>query len=133
MDTARTHARTKRNDLPVRAFPPTCDIYIYIYIYIGGWGEGPYREIVSFRSCVRTRGVHCLVGTSPNRDLHLFPFPFVPERLSLLPSKQCEILPHLLNPPIQLWPALSVYLYRKTDLDQTNSQQIVKKNVGRAQ
>ena len=39
--TARTHARTKRNDFPVRgaclkadSLPPTSDIYIYIYIYI---------------------------------------------------------------------------------------------------
>ena len=43
---------------------------------IGGWEEGPYREIVSFRSCVRTCGVHCLVGNDPNGDPDLFPFPF---------------------------------------------------------
>ena len=52
---------------------------------IGGWGEGPYREIVSFRSCVRTRGVHCLVGTSPKGHPDLFPFPFLRGRLSLFP------------------------------------------------
>ena len=44
--------------------------------YIGGWGEGPYREIVSFRSCVRTRGVHCLVGMNPKSDT--LPFSLVP-------------------------------------------------------
>ena len=29
--------------------------HIYIYIYIGGWGAETNREIVSFRSCVRTQ------------------------------------------------------------------------------
>ena len=28
MDTAHTHARTKRNDFPVRAFPPTSDLRV---------------------------------------------------------------------------------------------------------
>ena len=43
-------------------------------VMIGGWGEPLDREIVSFRSCVRTRGVPCLVGTSLKRDPPPFPF-----------------------------------------------------------
>ena len=27
-------------------------LFISLSLYIGGWGEGPYLEIVSFRSCV---------------------------------------------------------------------------------
>ena len=94
-------------------------------------GEGPYREIVSFR---RTRGVHCLVGTSPQGDARRFPFslsareafPFslrskVKSKWTLCEIqcelkvnskwKQCEILPPPPNPPIQLWLALSVFSF----------------------
>ena len=96
MDTARTHTRTERNKLPVFFYimniygyslyiPYMFHIYFLSRFHIGGRGEGPYREIVSFRSCVRTRGVHCLVGTSPKGHADLFPFPFLRGRLSLFP------------------------------------------------
>ena len=41
-------------------------------------GSESNREIVSFRSCVRTRGVHCLVGMSPKVMPMFSLFPFCP-------------------------------------------------------
>ena len=60
---------------------------LYISLYIGGWGEersGPNREIVSFRSCVRAVSIAKWERASIVM-LAVFPFPFVPGRLSLFP------------------------------------------------
>ena len=62
-------------------------ICICICICIGGWGGESNWEIVSFRSCVRTRGLVVEWNLASNVTARLSLFPFRRGSLSLFPSE----------------------------------------------
>ena len=97
--------------LPTTSYPALLALSVlikYSCIWIGAWGGETNREIVSWRACVRARGLDALSNPGEKVICCLSLFPFWPAWLSLFPS-----LPPL---PTTSYPALlalsvNIYIY----------------------